>query len=192
MQSFTLFPQLVLLLCLHTWLVFTWDFVSGKINFFQYGARSICYNCLHEIPRMKLIGSVISLRSFWQNSIVLDKCLREISFRARWIFFQYGVRSICYNCLHEYPEWNLLQVLYHRGHFDRNEISFRVIRCYINTTSKWDHTNLAVASKLQSKVSCGKETEYAFWSYNHIHNILILFDGWANLPFTTSETRLDY
>ena len=107
-------------------------------------------------------------------------------------FFQYGFRSICYNCLHEYPEWNLLQVLYHRGHFDRNEISFRLIRCYINTTSKWDHTNLAVASKLQSKVSCGKETEYAFWGYNHIHNILILFDGWANLPFTTSETRLDY
>ena len=28
--------------------------------------------------------------------------------------------------------------------------------------------------------------------YNHVHNILGLFDGWANFPFTTSETKHDY
>ena len=28
-------------------------------------------------------------------------------------------------------------------------------------------------------------------SYNHVHNILRLFDGWANFPFTTSETKRD-
>ena len=25
------------------------------------------------------------------------------------------------------------------GHFHRNEISFRVINCYVNTTLKWNH-----------------------------------------------------
>ena len=24
---------------------------------------------------------------------------------------------------------------------------------------------------------------------NHVHNILRLFNGWANFPFTTSETK---
>ena len=28
--------------------------------------------------------------------------------------------------------------------------------------------------------------------YNHVHNILRPFDGWANFPFTTSETKRDY
>ena len=27
---------------------------------------------------------------------------------------------------------------------------------------------------------------------NHVHNILRLFDGWANFPFTTSETKREY
>ena len=26
----------------------------------------------------------------------------------------------------------------------------------------------------------------------HIHNILRLFDGWANFPFPTSDTKRDY
>ena len=34
----------------------------------------------------------------------------------------------------------------------------------------------------------------AFFSddYNHVHNILILFDGWENFPFTKSKTKHDY
>ena len=28
--------------------------------------------------------------------------------------------------------------------------------------------------------------------FNHVHNISRLFDGWANFPFTTSETKCDY
>ena len=28
--------------------------------------------------------------------------------------------------------------------------------------------------------------------HNHVPNILRPFDGWANLPFTTSETKRDY
>ena len=31
-----------------------------------------------------------------------------------------------------------------------------------------------------------------FLDYNHVHHILRLFDGWANLPFTTSENKRDY
>ena len=27
---------------------------------------------------------------------------------------------------------------------------------------------------------------------NHVHNNLRIFDGWAILPFTTSEMKLDY
>ena len=27
---------------------------------------------------------------------------------------------------------------------------------------------------------------------NHVHNILRVFDGLANFPFTTSETKCDY
>ena len=29
-------------------------------------------------------------------------------------------------------------------------------------------------------------------TYNHVHNILRLFDSWANFPFTTSETKRAY
>ena len=29
-------------------------------------------------------------------------------------------------------------------------------------------------------------------AYNHAHNILKLFDGLANFPLTTSETKCDY
>ena len=29
-------------------------------------------------------------------------------------------------------------------------------------------------------------------TYNHVYNILRLFGGWENFPFTTSETKLDY
>ena len=28
--------------------------------------------------------------------------------------------------------------------------------------------------------------------YNHVHNVLRLFNGWEKLPFNTSETRRDY
>ena len=31
-----------------------------------------------------------------------------------------------------------------------------------------------------------------FGTYNHVHNILRLFDGGANFPFTTSELNRDY
>ena len=34
--------------------------------------------------------------------------------------------------------------------------------------------------------------KYNMLIYNHVHNILGLFDGWANFPFTTSETKHDY
>ena len=29
-------------------------------------------------------------------------------------------------------------------------------------------------------------------AYNRVHNILRLFDGWANFPFTVTETTWDY
>ena len=31
-----------------------------------------------------------------------------------------------------------------------------------------------------------------FPTYNHVDNILRLFDGWANFYFTTSQTKRDY
>ena len=31
-----------------------------------------------------------------------------------------------------------------------------------------------------------------FPTYNHVDNILRLFDGWANFCFTTSQTKRDY
>ena len=32
------------------------------------------------------------------------------------------------------PKWNSLRVLFHCGHFDKNEISFRLIKYHVNTT----------------------------------------------------------
>ena len=29
-------------------------------------------------------------------------------------------------------------------------------------------------------------------TYKHVYNILTLFGGWENFPFTTSETKFDY
>ena len=43
--------------------------------------------------------------------------------------FCFGVSSIFYNCLHNISRKNT-----HCGHFDRNGISFRVIKCHISTT----------------------------------------------------------
>ena len=61
-------------------------------------------------------------------------CLLEISFRLKWNIFisvscDFLQLFIWYN-----PKWNSLPVLYHCGHFDRNEISFRVIKHHVNTT----------------------------------------------------------
>ena len=36
-------------------------------------------------------------------------------------------------------KWNSLRVFFYYGHLDRNEISFRVIKCYINTTPRSSH-----------------------------------------------------
>ena len=33
-------------------------------------------------------------------------------------------------------------------------------------------------------------SDYGLSTYNHVHNILRLFDGWANFPFTRSEKTL--
>ena len=33
---------------------------------------------------------------------------------------------------------------------------------------------------------------YEMSSYNHAHNILRLFEAWANFPFTTNEMICDY
>ena len=61
-------------------------------------------------------------------------CLLEISFRLKWNIFisvscDFLQLFIWYN-----PKWNSLPVLYHCRHFDRNEISFRVIKHHVNTT----------------------------------------------------------
>ena len=66
--------------------VFTWDFISGKMKYFQVGVWSISYKSSHEIYR------------------------------------------------------NETRVLFHCGYFDRNEILFRVIKCYVNTTQVWNPT----------------------------------------------------
>ena len=70
------------------------------------------------------------------------------------------------------PIWNSFRALFHCGPFERNEISFSVIKCYVNITPKWKHTKtnictceykgniiIAIAGfQLHSKVSCVKET----------------------------------
>ena len=58
----------------YTQKVFTGDYISGEMKYFQFGVWSISYNCCLE---MKLIAGVISLRSFWQkwNFIPSDKIL---------------------------------------------------------------------------------------------------------------------
>ena len=65
--------------------MFTWDFVSAKIEIF-------------------------SIRCVW---------------------------SISCNCLHEIPPNDTNWVLLHCSHLERNDISFRVIKCYANNTPKW-------------------------------------------------------
>ena len=42
-------------------------FISCQKICFQFGSWSIPYNCLHKIPKMKLIAGVTSLQSFWQK-----------------------------------------------------------------------------------------------------------------------------
>lgn len=41
---------------------FTWDFLTGEMKYFQLGVWWISYNCLYEIPKMKLTAGVNSLR----------------------------------------------------------------------------------------------------------------------------------
>ena len=50
--------------------------------------------------------------------------------------FHFGVRSISYNCLHDAARTELVTGVFHCGHFDRNEISFRVIKYLTNNTMK--------------------------------------------------------
>ena len=38
----------------------------------------------------------------------------------------------------------------HCSHFDRNEISFRVTKCYVNTTPKWNHAKKTAIYKTTS------------------------------------------
>ena len=53
--------------------VFTWDFISDEIRFFQFGVWSISvYMKIHE---MKLIGGVILLRSLWQENVLIELLL---------------------------------------------------------------------------------------------------------------------
>ena len=61
-------------------------------------------------------------------------------------FFQFGLWSIFYSRLHEilrneaHYGCYYIAILSHYNHFDRNKISFRVIKCYVTTTSKWNYT----------------------------------------------------
>ena len=48
--------------------------------------------------------------------------------------FQFGSWSTLITVYIRFPKWNSLRVLFHCSHFDRNEISFRVIH-----TPKWNH-----------------------------------------------------
>ena len=49
--------------------MFTWDFISGEMTFFQFGIPLISYNCLHENPRNEAhcAAGVIFLRSLWRK-----------------------------------------------------------------------------------------------------------------------------
>ena len=55
-------------------------------------------------------------------------------------YFQFHLWSI--NCLHEIRRNEThCEIFFNCGHFDRNEISIWMIKCYANTTLKWNHTN---------------------------------------------------
>ena len=48
-------------------------------------------------------------------------------------FFKFGGWPIYFNCLHEITRNET------DYHFDRNKISFRVIKCYVSAATKWNH-----------------------------------------------------
>ena len=82
--------------------------------------------------------------------------------------------------------------LIHCDHIDGNKISFRVIKCYVDTTPKWSHPKenifkceyfinkkarfVIVTFELQPKVSCAKETVHMVISIEAMNNKLYVLD----------------
>ena len=61
-------------------------------------------------------------------------CLHEISFWAKQNIFDLILCQYLVTAYIIYLEIKLIQVLFYCGCFDRNEILFRVIKCYVTTT----------------------------------------------------------
>ena len=78
-------------------------------------------------------------------------------------------------------KWSLLWLLFHCSHFDRDEISFRVIKCYVNTTLKRNYPEGNIsACKYFIKIKTVNENIRAktnFISFRQQWKLTIFFHG---------------
>ena len=90
---------------------------------------------------------IILVHPLWHKG-KLRGCSHEISFQAKWNIFVVVSGQVLITAYMIRPRMrNLLRVLFYCGHFDRNEISFRVIKYHVNTTRNetiWKETSAHV------------------------------------------------
>ena len=84
----------------------------------------------------------------------------------------------------KYPEIKLIAAVISLWFFDRNQISFWVIKCDVNTTLKWNHTKKTSAHANTEEIyysiwCCGMGTaiKSVFWQRNKI--LLISVSNWT-------------
>ena len=78
--------------------------------------------------------------SFFNHSILLQRMFTWDFILNEPKFFQFGVWSISYNCLHEIPR-NKTHCRCHFISLILPEMKFNSVgKCYVNNTSKWIHT----------------------------------------------------
>ena len=88
--------------------------------------------------------------------------LHEILFQAKWkLFNSVSCQSLIIVFIieiyvHVYMKYPKMKVI--GGVFDRNVISFWVVKCYVNTISKWNHTKENIKETYCSNCCCGIRT----------------------------------
>ena len=100
--------------------------------------------------------------------------------------------TIC-NCFR--PDWWLSQnFVMFRCNFLRGEVYQFILCVYRILLHIWNYSEFqyALIQNFHRLKSIHDLKTVLLSFFNHVHNSLILFDGWANFPFTTSEMKRNY